>query len=213
MTASIDEFASNQDRGNVDDDKKPFDDIEKEVPSQRLSNVWKGVSPLYNQLERIKQEESSDRRASLFCMSCCDIVKGCIVVNIIQICFVTLYFVIRLLDNPLFSLQWEEDEEQSAIQEFLDPRGVVGITWTAFMLANGFMAIVGAWKFHKNTILLAAILNCIDVILKVLIMQWTNFLGSCLCCYAQMHLFVELKSRRMARENYRNEKQCCCYRC
>ena len=134
MTANIDEFASNQERCNADE---PIDDIEKEEPPRRLSNVWKGVTPLYNQLEMIKQEEESyDRRASLFCLCCCDIVKGCIVVNILQICFVILYLVFRLLD---ISLRWNEDQEPSAIQEFLDPQGVVGITWTALMLANGFI--------------------------------------------------------------------------
>lgn len=178
------------------------------------------VSPLYNHLAGLNEEEASERKATLFCGFCCDIVRGCIVINILQICLMTAFFTICLMDVKQLQevmaindfINNADDEKPSAMREILDPRGVVGLSRTALLIAVGFIGIVGARKFHKKTVLFAAIWYGIDVIPGLLIQAWTNVLLASFCCYAHVHFFIELRDGRITRDTYLKEKYCCCCR-
>ena len=190
-----------------------------EALSERTSQSFGVIlSPLHKVLIRTAREELSERKSTLFCGSCCDLVRGCTVVNILNICITITFLVICLLDVPqihqlMLAVADEGEEEYGGIQAVLDPRGTLGLVRTSMMLPAALLGIVGAQNLNRNMVLCAAVWYSIDLILGVSIMAWTNVVLSAFYCYPHIHLFLELKSDRITTENYYQTEQYCCCSC
>ena len=187
--------------------------------STRALNAF-ASSPVFDELAKSAREESSERKSSLFCGSCCDLVKGCIIVNLLNICVSILFLAICLMDNDrlhelLLAVDDEdEDDEAGGLRRMLDPRGTLGLVRTSLMIPFALLGIVGAWRFQKYMVLCTAIWYVIDLFPAIMIRAWTNLVLSAFYCYPHIHLFLELKRGKMTLENYKStEQHCCCAAC
>lgn len=184
--------------------------------STRALNAFTS-SPVFDELAKSAREESSERKSALFCGSCCDLVKGCILVNLLNIGVSILFLAICLMDNDRLHeliLAIDDDDEAGGLRSMLDPRGTLGLVRTSLMIPFALLGIVGAWRFQKYMVLCTAIWYIIDLLPAIMIRAWTNLLLSAFYCYPHIHLYLELKNGNMTMETYKsNEQYCCCAAC
>jgi hypothetical protein len=185
--------------------------------SRSTSVLMSFISPLYRQLAATAREESSERKSGLCCGSCCDLVRGCIVVNMLNI-FLTIWFLVVSIQgiNRIFAVLGvvADDDQFVAPQGTFDRSGVIGLVRTSCGIPFALIGIFGAFRFQKYAVLCTAIWYFMDIIPGVLNMCWPNAVVSAFFCYPHVHLFLELWSGTITRENYSTtEQHCCCKIC
>lgn len=191
------------------------------LTNKRRSSVSEAFSSLTNDnsslkfksLERPAVEERSERKSALCCGFCCDLVRGCIIANILNLCVTIFLLYICLHNDDVHELFLAIDEDPVGLRGILDPRDIIGIIRTSLMIPFAVIGILGAWRFNKYMIICAAIWYMIDLIAGLTIGAWTNVVLSTVYCYAHVHLFLELKNGRITDENYKRTEEYCCWRC
>jgi hypothetical protein len=184
--------------------------------SRSASMVISFVSPLYRQLAATNREESSERKSGLCCGSCCDLVRGCIVVNMFNMCLTIWYLVFSLqgIQRIWIGVGAVTDDDLYAPQSVFEPPSVLGLVRTSFGIPFALIGIFGAYRFQKYAVLCTAIWYFIDIVPGVLNKAWPNAVISAFLCYPHVHLFLELCNGTITPENYNStERYCCCKFC
>lgn len=165
------------------------------------------ISPMFQRVERIEEDESYERKSTLCCGSCCDVVWGCIMVDILNICVSILLLYIGLQnDMGIREFLLVVDEDETGLLGF-----TVGLVRIGIMIPVALIGILGALRFNKHIILCVAVWYAIDITLAIIILSPIKALLSALYFYAHIHLFLELKNGTITEKNYeRTEQYCCC---
>lgn len=161
-----------------------------------------------------------DQRISdLCCGVCCDLVRGCIIVNscnivmnILQILLPALGFTDFLIDTinfDAFEKAFDDDEimqRERTITTFVT-------VMTAFAILFSINGIFGASKFRPYLVLITGIWYCIDAIRCAVTLEWINIAVNGCFAYPHIALFLAIRHGKMSRERYHIEKHCCCVWC
>lgn len=161
-----------------------------------------------------------DQRISdLCCGVCCDLVRGCIIVNsckivmnILQILLPALGFTDFLIDTinfDAFAKAFDDDEVMQSVQGERKINTFVTVVTVCSILFS-IVGILGASKFRPCLVLTTGIWYCIDAIRCAVTLQWINIAVNGCFAYPHIALFLALRSGKMSRERYHIEKHCCC---
>jgi len=180
--------------------------------SRSASMVMSIISPLYRQLAATRREESSERKSGLCCGSCCDLVRGCIVANMLNICLTIWYLVFSLQGIQRIWIGVVTDDDLYAPQSMFERPSVLGLVRTSFGIPFALIGMFGAHRFQKYAVLCTAIWYCIDIVPGVLNKAWPNAVISAFFCYPHVHLFLELRNGTITPENYNTTERYCCYK-
>lgn len=159
------------------------------------------------------------RIADLCCGVCCDLVRGCIIVdcckivmNVLQILLPALGFTGFLIDTINFDAFEKTFDDDEAMQS-LEGERKLNTFVTAMTICSilfSIIGIVGASKFRPCPVLTTGIWYCIDAIRCAVTLQWINIAVNGCFAYPHIALFLALRSEKMSRERYPIEKHCCC---
>jgi hypothetical protein len=175
------------------------------------------VGPSVYQSANVAEILDPDKReANLCCGSCCDLLRACIIVNIVQIILsglaalfviwgIALFDTIDLSDDDQVAQETEAMLEQTGkILLIAQIKNVLGILF-------GIVGIVGAVKYNGVLVLIAGIYNIISVIACGVLLDPLGAIVSGVYAYVHIALFLALKKGQIKRETYHDrERYCCC---
>jgi hypothetical protein len=167
--------------------------------SQSSNEMFDFPSSLHDQLRASAAEEASERKSTLCCGSCCDLIRACIIVDIFNIILSTVVILVPLPELQITN--WE-------IMLFPDRFGIIMSSCGIFFALLG---ILGAWRFSGWMVLVTGIWYCAYSIFSVFTsaVGFTMIMG--FFAYPHIHLYISLLSGNVTRENYHiTEKYCCC---
>ena len=165
--------------------------------------------------ERHRIEDENERQSNLCCGSCCDLLRACIIVDIVFILLdivgILLFFAGITINNSRTNDDDEYDDEKST-----DCWGCNSNILNVLIIKNSLgmvfctIGIIGAAKFHKILVLITAIWYVIDFIWSIITRRWTGIVVTACFAYPHFALFMALKKQQITRENYARERYCCC---
>ena len=159
-------------------------------------------SSMYNRLQAAAMEENCERKAQLCFGSCCDLIKGSIITNVVQILFAFLVIVIVFPNENLMEIV----EESLSGADIKDAYIIQGVS-----IVVSVVAIFGAIRFYKYPVLLGGLYNIIQCIMSIVDMRIATPIIFVLFAYPNIHLFFALHSGAITKENYRKTERYCCF--
>ncbi len=168
-----------------------------EIDSSYRSNDLQ--TSMYNRLAATAMEEACERKAQLCCGSCCDLVKGCIISNALQMILLVLLLTITGI-NPEFVAQFDSVVPTTGALVL----GSLGV-------AAGAMGIFGALKFYKYPVLMAGVWCLVQLVVAIINKKTALSLGTAIFSYSNIHLFLALHSGNITAENYKRTERYCCF--
>lgn len=162
-------------------------------------------------------EDLTKRQANLCCGSCCDLLRACIVVNIVFIVLNALgvvlsFWGISFLDS-IDVTQLEDDDVVDGIEQMMDRTSLIYmivIIQQGLGIIFGILGIVGASKYMKFLVLTAGVWYCIDLIICAAFINIPAVVMRGFFAYPHIACFVALKKGQITRETYNRERYCCC---
>jgi len=179
------------------------------------------VSMVETITERHRAEDSLERQTPLCCRWCCDLLRACIICDIIfiglDILGIILFLMGITINNTLdFSSReiYDDDVYDKALNEAeaesdrnttieLIIKNCLGMLFCT-------IGIIGAANFKKALVLVTAIWFCVDFIWSIINLRWTGIVVTACFAYPHFALFMALKKGNIAKENYARERFCCC---
>jgi len=156
------------------------------------------------------------RQAPLCCGSCCDLLRSCIIVNIVNIALqgfnllvmiagVTTILDLSELDDDIFATNVDDTIVYQAnfLLLFFIIQSAIGIMFS-------LLGIIGAAKYNGPLVLITGVWYCIATIICVVYAYWIGIVLSGLFAYPHIALFVAFKKGQIKRETYERERYCCC---
>lgn len=170
------------------------------------------IEPSILQLVTVGEEiDPNERQAQLCCGCCCDLVRACIIVDIVYLCYSVLFILaswwgLSIVDR--FDLSDNDDDGSNDGDDSSVLFLVIIQLSTGILFAS--LGIIGASKFRHCLVLACAIWFCIDLIISGFNMVWPSALMKGFFAYPHFALFMALKSGKITRKNYMVERHCCC---
>jgi len=170
-------------------------------------------------------EDEHGGSGTRFCGSCCDLLRACVIVDIVYI-FKNINLIISIwlgmsyvpttsttdslgsyYDDDYYSIingeESGEGQQQSMMFWILIGKNLAGIFFAT-------IGIFGAVKFHKWLVLSTTIWCCIDVVLSIFTSRWLAVVLAGFFLYPESSLFLALHNGKITIENYKSVKYCCC---
>lgn len=169
------------------------------------------IEPSVLQLVTVGEEiDPNERKAQLCCGCCCDLVRACIIVDIIYMCYSVL-----IILGSWWGLSLDErlsftDNDDDGPNDYEPYYLIIVIIQLSTGLLFASLGIIGASKFRYCLVLACAIWFCIDLIISSVNMIWPSALMKGFFAYPHFALFMALKSGKITRGNYMVERHCCC---
>ena len=152
--------------------------------------------------------------------SCCDLIRVCILVDIIyivkNICIIiTVYLGLSVtraeaLDNVVY-------DDDDAVEQMTREMENYNYTVVAKNIAGIIVASIGIYgtvNFNKWIVLVVAVFCCLDVLVSVLLVRWIAAIVAAFFMYPQFALFFALHKETITRDNYIDDvRHCCCKKC
>ena len=175
-------------------------------------------------------DDGSDvRKAKLCCFVCCDLVRACIISNIVYIILLVILLSISIYDIQVFAFLGlnQNDMDDDDVGYYLaddyfinhTEEKVVNIKYILSLVRTGcaiFFAavgVLGAFNFHQTMVLCTATWYCIYIVWCFVDMRLSGAIIAIFFAYPNWHLFWELRKGSIRRGNYEVEKYCCCQFC
>lgn len=149
----------------------------------------------------------------LFCYSCCDLIRACIITNAINIVCMLYLLLTSVFQVPglfNFGLYKEEAYDDDEYLQIVDRTGYIAIGRTVLAIVFSAIGIVGSVTFHKWVILSVAIWFLIYIISSAIDRRWAGVAIAVFFAYPNWHLFFALLRGKISKENYASLKYCCC---
>lgn len=173
--------------------------------------------------------DCEDDKPVLFCGSCCDLLRACIIVDI---CYILQKIQIGItvykgwgvisndetVQNQIGDDYYDDDiavelNERNSLPVLLaDYNQPILLTKNALGIVFGLIALCGCYRFNQYLILTTSIWLCIDIIWGVAFERYLGSLCALYFTYPHFALFLALRKGRITRENYENIRYCCCKR-
>ena len=155
-------------------------------------------SSLANRLGAVALEEACERKAQLCCGSCCDLIKGTVIANTIQI----VYLII--LVNAILPNTYVEAVISAQAKRWGHIFGGAGILFSA-------AGIWGACRFQKYPVLATGLWCMFQLVYSIVRKELALAPFAFFFAYPNFHLFLVLHNGSITRDNYqRTERYCCC---
>lgn len=156
------------------------------------------------------------RQAQLCCGCCCDLLRACIIVNIVYMSYAVLVILLAWWGIvSIDALDVSNYDDDSAYQNMVDrvdsqANLVVAIIQLSSGMLFASLGIIGAARFTQCLVLACGIWYCIDLLISSIFRIWPSALMKGFFAYPHFALFMALKSGKITRENYSVERHCCC---
>jgi len=173
------------------------------------------------QLSTVAEPLATDRQAILCCGCCCDLLRACIIVNVINYVYiVAVLFVswngirtIKGLNTDLGEVDYVDDDAlNDRKSELGNYEGLYFIFIVVELVGLLFttLGIVGAVKFNRCLVLTCAIWYCFETIFALCVAVWWAAPIKGLFAYPHIALFAALTTGKISRQRYTTERYCCC---
>lgn len=170
-----------------------------------------------------------DEKPVLFCGSCCDLLRACIIVDV---CYILQKLQIGLVvfmgwgameddtnqignddyytdDYYTEGIEVESSQGQFLLVLLADYVVSILLTKNALGVVFGLISIYGAYRFNQYLVLTTAIWLCIEIIWGVSFERYISSICAIYFTYPHFALFLALRKGRITRENYQDVKSCC----
>ncbi len=155
-------------------------------------------SSLANRLGAVALEEACERKAQLCLGSCCDLVKGAVIANALQVVYYAIYVNVILTNTYVETSIGPDGKRWGHIFGGLGILMAVGGIW-------------GACKFQKYPVLVNGLWCIFELVLSVVRKRIALAPFAFFFAYPNFHLFWVLHTAKITRENYqKTERYCCC---
>lgn len=217
-------------RMNLDDDKPCYDLNECSATAPTKTSLAPNsvvISIDHDLIERLSNmdgdsDDGSDvRKADLFCFSCCDLARACVITNAIYIVIMILLALVSFLETPglqfhTFDL-WSNGDDyfyyEDPEQRKMTLKGIFALVRTGCAILFSVIGIIGAFRFNKYTVLSTAVWYCIYIVWSCIDMRFSDAAIAVFFAYPNWHLFFALRNGSMTPDTYYREKYCCCRCC
>jgi len=161
--------------------------------------------------------ERPRRKADLYCGSCCDLVRACVICDIIYIFKQILLIVISVFDTQVFiKLDLDQSIEREDFDSYpfeIDRWGFVLLAISAITIAFAGLGIYGVTRFRASLVLSTGIWFLINALLSIYDRRPVGFVFAVLYAYPHIHLFLQMRNGNITPKNYQYERHCCCGFC
>jgi len=217
----------------TDDASKPFNDpsvtgssyesqpsrTQKTAITLKSTRIQLPVDPSVLQFmaEGDSDDDLEQKKAQLFCFCCCDLVRACIVANIVFIGCMVFLILISLyqtpFDNQLDLYMDYADDVVDKPGHQMDQKGIIALSRTSVSMIFALIAIVGAVRKSKHLLVCSTAGYFAMFVMNSMAQRWYGVAACLFFSYPNIHLFLALKSERITAENYQTQKYCCCEGC
>jgi uncharacterized membrane protein YqhA len=169
------------------------------------------------------EESEHERKSHMCCLSCCDLVRACIIVDVVDICLTSIVMLlsclgydesfVQALDFAVFDAI--RDSDAAAFQDNDRIEGAVPsvvLVMTSCGIFFSAMGILGASRFLPYPVLCSAIWNCVYLIWAISDGRYLGSVVTGFFAYPHFALFGALHNGQITRNNFRKtEEYCCCW--
>lgn len=195
----------------------------KSIASLQIS-VDQTILQLVNQME----DYDSLRSRSTFLCDCCDLVRTCLVVDILYVILIPAFLAFHTIRYTAVKSAGVEDFADDRL--FFDDDGFAGesaksdvkehysLEFLILIIKNileiifPVFGIYGVCKFNKPIILSVAIWFVVDFIVSAILMRWTVVVIVAFVSAIHFALFRMIRKGEISSRQYPNESVCCCGR-
>ena len=148
------------------------------------------------------------------CGGCCDMRRGVIIVDIINVVLLTLglfgVLATRNLSGQAEEL-YDDDEVQATLAEFATsfPLGAF-IAIQAIKIVCSASGVVGALRYNIYFTGVAAAAYCFDALMALIGLNLGGVVYAVFFAYPHFFFIKEVRAGIMSKENYHNEEMSCC---
>jgi len=191
------------------------------------NSVLKLVSEIQNgEIDASTEGGEGERKSQLCCFFLCDLVKAKVIADALFIVLVLFYLLISYFPESriaermgMVPLHVDNGDRMNGNDDFVDDNGiidpwlVVGYVKLSSAIVFCSIGIFGALKFNKSLVLVSAVWYVCYAILNIADWENRRWIGTFMALafsYPSWHLFVALHNKTIQKENYSNEKYCCC---
>lgn len=163
-------------------------------------------------------DDPDERKTDLCCGVCCDVLRGCIIVDILSLVGVAIWLLLFWwgieVVNSIDMATVEDDELFEQLNELENYAiGYEVILLIAVICLNvvfSLVGIIGAAKFNKYLVLATGIWYICEAIYLLSIQLFAHAFTIAAYSYPHIALYLALRSGTISRQNYRRERYCCC---
>ena len=212
------------------DEEKPYDLNEcSETAPTKTSIAPKSIVVSIDEdlIERLSNidgdsDDGSDvRKSDLFCFSCCDLARACVITNAFYIVIMIFVALISFFETPNFEILrfdlYEDGDDyfyyENPEQRRMNLKGILALVRTGCAILFSVIGIIGAVRFQKYAVLSTAVWYCIYIVWSCVDMRIMGAAVAVFFAYPNWHLFFALRNGSITRDTYYREKYCCCSCC
>lgn len=149
---------------------------------------------------------------------CCDNVRAVIYVDIFYIIkninvIITVLMGYTITDPDDYNMRSYNDDQIQREVDRLDALFWILMSLYLFGIFFASVGIYGASRFSKYLVLSTTIWIFIDIIWSAIYMRWGGMFITMFFVYPHVSLFWALHKGKITRENYSDNKHCCCACC
>lgn len=184
-------------------------------------NVYSVDPSIIQQLSTIAEPAATDRQAILCCGFCCDLLRACIIVNVMNYVYIVATFfiswngiqIVNTLNTDLGEVDYVDDD---ALNDRYSELGTYEGLYFLFIVVElvgllfTTLGIVGAVKFNRCLVLTCAIWYCFEAIFAMCVAVWWAAIIKGFFAYPHIVLFAALTTGKISRQRYTIERYCCC---
>jgi len=196
--------------------------------SKSIASLQISVDQTVLQLVNAMENDDSLGSRSTFLCNCCDLVRTCLVVDIIYVILIPAFLVFHttryttvksaevedFADDQLFfdDDRFAGESAKSDVKEHYSLEYLILLIKNILEIIFPAFGIYGVCKFNKPIILSVAIWFVVDFIVSAILMRWTVVVIVAFVSAIHFALFRMIRKGEISSRQYPNESVCCCGR-
>lgn len=178
------------------------------------------------QLVKEIDDDASLKSRSTFLCDCCDLLRTCLIVDIIYVVFLPAFLAFHVnrystvnsaeLEDFVDDQFFDDDDGFVDVSAKMDVQEYYSLEYFILIIKNVLeilfpaVGIYGVCKFNKVIVLAVAIFFVVDFIVSAILERWTVVVIVAFVSAIHFSLFRVLRNGNISPAQYPNESVCCC---
>lgn len=191
------------------------DSVAHEVPSSRGIRIL-SPSSFFHYMDSStfrlaksyhQNDQDEARKPHLCCLSCCDLRKACVIVDVIDFVFSIAVVILSALGFQEIFLEMVDFSSFLASDQ--DDDAVAVMVMISLGILFAIVGIIGAWTFRPYLLLSNGLWRVVTLVFWATTQRYMSVLLAGVFSYPHFAFFWELRKGRITAENYPTEAYCC----
>jgi len=185
-------------------------------PNSVMVSIDPSILQRISNMDNDSDDDTVMRKSKLCCFCCCDLVRACVITNVIWIVLMIFLLIISIFERPDFLAfdLYNSEGDDYYYQRSVHRSGILALARTGCAILFSNIGIIGAVRFSKYMVLSTALWYCVYILWSCIDRRPNGVVVAVFFAYPNWHLFLALSNGTITRSNYSTEKYCCficCY--